>query len=135
FFTYFVEKLQHTLQDNRIRAVIERIDPSTKPIVYEDAVITLGLAGANVVKRWQKSDPPMAGMWINDTPRPGARVSLFQLENVEAGSDAARRILIKELCFVFLIGRSAIPDWSDRVSGAQAVLASAGIGSQVIDCG
>lgn len=135
FFTYFVEKLQHTLQENRIRAVIERIDPLTKPIVFEDAVITLGLAGANVVKRWQKSDPPLAGMWINDTPRPGARVSLFQLENSDAGKDAARRILMKELCFAYLIGRSSIPDWSDRVAGAQAILESAGVQSEIIDCG
>lgn len=135
FFTYFLEKLQTTLQENRVRSVIERIDTQSKPIVFEDAVITLGLAGAEVVRRWQKSDPPLVGLWINATPRPGTRVSLFQLENEEAGREAARRLVDRGLEFVYLIGRKSIPDWGDRVNGALEVLTEAGVSHTILDCG
>ncbi|MCC6756164.1 MAG: GntR family transcriptional regulator, partial [Solirubrobacterales bacterium] len=135
FFTLVVEKLQERLQSDGIRAVLERIDAQTRPVVYEDAAVTLGLAGREVVRRWQPGDPPLVGLWINTPIRSGVCASLFQLDNNAAGEEAARRLVARGRRTVLMVGRGAIPDWGDRVAGAARVLALAGASFQSIECG
>jgi DNA-binding LacI/PurR family transcriptional regulator len=127
FFSQLVEALQANLQSEGVRCLVERLQDGDMPSHLEDGVLTLGLAGHSVIARQRPTDPPMVGLLLGSETHPGRRASVFQLEDHEAGRDAARVLLQVGCRDILFLGRRNIPASRDRFLGAEEVVMAAGV--------
>ena len=119
FYSMLLEQLQSALQHEGIRSVIERIDKNTKLPEEEDALIIMGMAGNEVISTQRLGGPPILGIFLDAKPQPGSQVSILQVDNFDAGYQAAKYLYslgVKSFCFV---GPNHIPASRDRYLGAK----------------
>ncbi|MEL0219122.1 MAG: GntR family transcriptional regulator [Deltaproteobacteria bacterium] len=88
FYSMLLEQLQGALQHEGIRSVIERIDDDSKLPEGEDALIIMGMAGNRVIET-QNENLPILGIFLDAKPSPGTQVSILQVDNLDAGYQAA----------------------------------------------
>ena len=137
FFSHLVEALQAQLQAEGTRCSIERIGDQYLGAVLpplEDGALTLGLAGQSVLAAQRPSDPPLVGLLLGEDARPGRRASVFQLDDREAGREAARRLLSEGCQEVLFVGRQDIAASRERLAGAEEVLGAEGVRLRFAEC-
>jgi len=118
FYSMLLEQLQGALQHEGIRSVIERIDDDSKLPEGEDALIIMGMAGNRVIET-QNESLPILGIFLDAKPNPGTQVSILQVDNLDAGYQAADYLYslgVTSFCFV---GPNHIPASRDRFLGAK----------------
>lgn len=141
FFSRLVEKVQLCLQAAGIRCVIERIDGEEQPRFLGDGIITIGLAGIDVLSRLRLEDPPgvslLAGGREETSPVFSGRVSLLLEDDMGAGAAGARRLLAQGCRRLVFFGREDLPASRARREGvrqAVAVAAATGVTLETVEC-
>lgn len=133
FFTLMIERLLHACHDENIRCTVERVDEANPPRAWEDGVLTLGLAGATLLPRLGRGDPPAVGLFVDFALRPGASVSLLQMDDIGAGRVAAEWLISQGCIHLAFVGRSGLPVSDARLDGARTVSAARNIPLEVIE--
>lgn len=135
FFSAVVEHLQHVCQAEGIRCTLERIAPGAHPVVLEDGIIVVGIAGREVLEHLAPRDVPAVGLFVRARPIPGARVALLDLDDRTGGRTAAELIMNSGCGPIYFLGRRDLPASGSRLAGAMEVLAEAGRTISVIESG
>lgn len=133
FFSLLAERLQRSLQAQGIRCVVERIEGAPRTPRAEEGILTLGLAGRDVIESLRPHSPPAVGLLIDARPVPNTRVSLFQLADREAGDEAVRRLSRQGCRDVVFVGRHAIASSQNRLAGVEAAAAEIGLPLRFLD--
>lgn len=134
FFLSLVDSLQRSIQDTGARCLIERTNgPENRPEL-DDPAVTLGLAGHGLIASRRPNDHPMVGLLLDSRTRPGHRASVFQLEDQNAGIDAARILIAKGCTEIVFLGRQDIPASRERFAGVEEIAGEAGVSVRFISC-
>jgi DNA-binding LacI/PurR family transcriptional regulator len=135
FFSHLVDYLQAAIQAAGARCGIERIRPGDPPQqITEEGVMTLGLAGQEILSRPSPSGPPIVGLLLPPGCRPGLRSSIFTLEDYAAGQTAAEFLISTGCRSLFFAGRQDMPTSRERLRGAEAAAQEAGVTFEYQEC-
>jgi len=134
FIVSVVDTLQRSIQAVGARCVIERTHGEGPHSVVEDGILTLGMAGHDLVAMQRADGPPLVGLFLDAGTRPNRRASIFQLEDREAGYDAAKHLLQRGVRDIVFLGRRDIPASQERLSGAEAAAVEVGATFRLISC-
>lgn len=134
FFSLLVEHLQHSLQESGIHCMIERIHPHWQFQPSYDGVITLGQAGKEMLAQLHRTTPPVISLLLDAKLPVNAPVSIFQLADREAGSEAAQRLLARGCKQLFFLGRRDLAASRNRLAGVEEALQGSGISLQFVNC-
>jgi DNA-binding LacI/PurR family transcriptional regulator len=121
FFTRVLETLQKVLQEQAIRCLVHRLESSGHCAILEDAVVTLGLAGDALIQRLTAADPPAVGLFLNRRLDPAGRVSLLDLDDDDAGAQAASHLLAAGCTQILFAGVNELPVSQRRLAGVRRV--------------
>ena len=134
FFSLLLERLQASLQGEGVRCVIERVRAGegaaqARTPRPEDGAVTLGLAGAELLAHHGGGPgaPPLVALLPGPEARPRRRASLLEVEDREAGREAARYLIGAGCRRLVFVGRESIPASRERGEGAREVAEAAGI--------
>jgi DNA-binding LacI/PurR family transcriptional regulator len=134
FFSMLVECLQANLQAERIRCLVERIQPDDPLPPLEDGVFTLGMAGRAIIERQRPEDPPMVGLLLDAETRPNRRATVFSLDDREAGRTAANTLTELGYRRFIFFGRRNIPASAERWAGIEDIGVKAGVQLEFVSC-
>ena len=134
FFSLLVEHLQGSLQQQGIACMIERINQRWPPQNWRDGAITLGQAGKGVIAQMSRDAPPVVSLLLDAKLPASAPVSIFQLADREAGSEAAQRLLAEHCQDIFFIGKRDLAASRERLAGAEEILNEANVPLQFVNC-
>jgi len=135
FFSAVVEHVQHVCQAEGIRCTLERLSPGEKPVILEDAIVAVGLAGREVLERLGRGDVPAVGLFVRARPFHGARVTLLDLDDRAGGCSAAEHLLSGGCEQLFFVGRRELPASAGRLAGVMDAAAKVGRSVTVIESG
>lgn len=135
FFSLLVERLQGELQTAGAECIIRRTEGREALLPHSDGVIALGVAGLNALSHAALASQPAVGLLAAATAKPGGRLSLLELDDENAGIEAARRLLAQGVRQVYFFGRRDIPAVGERLAGVERELKRAGVPLKVVKCG
>ncbi|MDF2441290.1 MAG: GntR family transcriptional regulator, transcriptional repressor for pyruvate dehydrogenase complex [Abditibacteriota bacterium] len=135
FFSLLLECLQGELQAIGAQCVVQRTQGNEVLWPQCDGVIALGVAALNALDHAAPTAQPAVGLLAAAQARPQSRLSLLELDDESAGTEAARQLIAQGVRQVFFFGRRAIPAVGERLAGVEAELRRAGVALEVIECG
>ena len=135
FFSRLVERLQGELQAAGAQCVIQRTAGEGVLLRRSDGVIALGVASLNALSHAALVSQPAVGLFAAATAKPGPSLSLLELDDEEAGIEAARRLVAQGIRQAYFFGRRAIPAVSERLAGVERELQRADVPLQIVECG
>jgi DNA-binding LacI/PurR family transcriptional regulator len=128
FILTIVDRLQREIQSIGARCIVERCASGERALNLEDGVLTLGMAARSLIDARRSEDPPMVGLFLDESARPNRRASIFQLDDRDAGRTAAERLIGRGCRNIVFAGRRDLPVSRDRLAGAGDAAAIAGVG-------
>lgn len=135
FFSLLLERLQGELQAAGAQCLIQRTASSSVLLPPSDGVIALGVAGLSALSNSALNAQPAVGLFAASTAKSGRGLSLLELEDEEAGTEAARRLIAVGVRRAYFFGRRAIPAVSERLAGVERELKRASVPLQIVECG
>ncbi len=120
FYSMLLEQLQGALQHEGIRSVIARTDKDLLVPDGEDALIIMGMAGNEIIAAQRYGSPPILGILLDTKPPLGTRVSILQVDNFDAGYQAANYLFSMGVTSICFVGPDHIPASRDRYLGAKS---------------
>ncbi|HEY3328573.1 MAG TPA: GntR family transcriptional regulator [Capsulimonadaceae bacterium] len=117
FFSQLVELLQQRAQAAGLSCRIERIGGVHVAVGEHAAAITVGRAGRDVVESAAGTASVVALMPGGET-KPGPRVTVFELDDFQAGRDASAILTARGCDAIWFVGKSSVAASRQRYHGA-----------------
>lgn len=135
FFSLLAERLQGELQAVGAQCVVQRAQGHEVLLPPCDGVIALGMAGLDALKQAALASRPTVGLFAAAAAKSKSRLSLLELDDENAGIEAAQHLMTQGVRCAYFFGRRAIPAVGERLAGVEAEFKRAGIALDVVECG
>ena len=135
FFSLLVESLQAQIQLDGAQCFLQRVHKTEVVAFPCDGIIAIGLMSQHACRSQSLSSIPTIGLYAPMDARPSRHLSLLELDEENAGAEAASRLLNSGVKRISFLGRHDIPSVGERLTGIRRVLASTDASLEVIECG
>ena len=103
---------------------MHRLSASGHCAILEDAVVTIGLAGEKLIRRLGPRDVPAVGLFLNLPLHEPLRVSLLDVDDDDAGEQAAAYLMEQRCTKLVFAGHNDLPVSERRLSGVRRIAGS-----------
>jgi DNA-binding LacI/PurR family transcriptional regulator len=135
FFSLLLDRLQSELQAAGTQCVMLRTEGEGVPLPATDGVIALGGAALSALKSAISTSLPAVGLFAAATAKPRHNLSLLELDDERAGSEAAQRLIAQGVNQAYFFGRRTVPAVAERLAGVERELENANVPLTVVSCG
>ena len=127
FFSAVIERVQQVCQTEGMRCTLERVGDGEKPVIVEDGIIAVGLATRSTLDGLGRGDPPAVGLFVRARGKPGARVTVLDLDDEAAGRVAVECLLAARCGSLVFLSTGDTLATQRRLRGAAEAAAEADI--------